>query len=279
MFRSFKNFPISLHSLPFTVVIYISLHFIPVTENAKKPLMYLLPLPIKKLTEIGESVMKKIFLVFLIFFNIMVFSDIRMETNAQQAADMNLVIDSGDAYVAYKDGSSIYFVKGTSDFLTWSTPYRIALFSSVGAPDIVKNGTDIYVFFTGKKDANDPNKRVYYSVSSNNGMSFSAPVVFFPGDAEKSTYDCSEVKIKGDSSGMGVVFIASSTGNPIFSNVFFASGTYAGISSLTDLLSSSGSIENITNTFTSAHDSLISSLSMDITTNGDYNICFEREYD
>jgi len=256
----------------------VSREKIPVTENAKKPLMYLLPLPIKKLTEIGESVMKRIFLVFLILLNIIVFSDIRMETNAQQAADMNLLVESGDAYVVYKDGSSVYFVKGTSDFLTWSTPYRIALFSSVGEPDIVKNGNNIYVFFTGKKDANDPNKRIYYSVSSNNGMSFSAPVVFFPGDAEKSTYDCSEVKIKGDSSGIGVVFIASTTGNPIFSNVYFASGTYAGITSLTDLLSSSGSIENITNSFTSAYDSLISSLSLDITTNGDYNVCFEREY-
>jgi|GEM_PF-5526689 len=221
--------------------------------------------------------MKRIFLVFLILLNIIVFSDIRMDTNAQQVADMNFVIDSGDAYVVYKDGTSVYFVKGTSNFLTWSTPYRIAFFSSVGAPDIVKNGTDIYVFFTGKVNTN-PYKSVYYSVSSNNGISFDDPKLFFPGTGEMSTYDCSEVKIKGDTSGMGVTFIASTTGNPIFSNVYFASGTYDGISSLTGLLSSSGSIENITNTFPSAYDSLISTLSMDITTNGDYNICFEREY-
>jgi hypothetical protein len=220
--------------------------------------------------------LKKISLLFIFIFYIFSFADVQVENSAATVEGSDILYDGGVCYVVYKSASSIYFTKSTDvNFLTWQEPIQITTMLTVGNPKITKYQNNIYVFWTGKKDASDTYKKVYYAISSNYGLSFSAPILMFPGSAETAQIDCAEVAVDNNGTSLAVGVIAANIATPTYSNVYFVSEPLTSVTTnLTGL--TIANMNNITDITSADGNVLFSSLNLKHGSNATFNVVFEK---
>ncbi|MCK9225699.1 MAG: hypothetical protein M0Q02_11550, partial [Candidatus Muirbacterium halophilum] len=214
--------------------------------------------------------MRKILILFLFIINIVTFSEISINLS-DNSKDSSMAIYNNYSYIAFNNNNSVYFSKGLLNGTNFSTvKINTATMNTLGKPDIcVNTNGDIYVFWTGKTTL-DTYSKIYYSKSVDSGNSFSIPLKLEP--VGTNDWNFSEVKVSCSSNRIGVASIGSnSTGTDI--RVFYGNSIFSGLTG--------NVLKNITtNAAVWKTDYLenISGLNLVTTTNGNFNVLFEREY-
>ncbi|MFW5782190.1 MAG: Ig-like domain-containing protein, partial [Candidatus Muiribacteriaceae bacterium] len=219
--------------------------------------------------------MKRLILIFLIIINISVFADVKVIDTKDKSDDVDITLYNGRMYTAFKAGTDIMFTYGSTDGsdLIQAVKVNSSTMTTAGKPSIAVDTVSnrILVFWTGKINS-DTYKKVYYSSSSLSSISFTSQTSLVPtGVADENFTD---VKAAVNSSRICVAMVGVTSSTPYVSKVYVGTDTYDSLDS--------GDLKNTTDNasiFRSDHDSEISSLGLDVGSNSDFNIVFEREYD
>ena len=223
--------------------------------------------------------MKKIIAILLLIINIFVFADIKIP-GSDSGTDPSMVVVDGVCHAVYKANNLLYYTRSTnSTFTEWTPPNEIfkTAFSNLGKPSIVKSSTHIFVYWPGNETAGT-SKKIFFSYSTNNGITFSAHAVFFPHSEEAGLYDAYEVVTSNSNTELGVALVSVTRSTPTVSRVLWTKGNFSLMTNTTDRrMSDLTNLTSNTTIFSTTSNSQISSLSVKASANSDFNVAFERQ--